>query len=113
MVDLPVVLEVLLIFENRIEIVHALSGQKAKVTDHASDTPSSEGPSTKSDQDNFVTGCVVGRYEGINLANVLREIQSIYTILTQQSILTSEIPVPNKPPVIASRTVEPVPTPEW
>lgn len=70
---LPIVLEILLILEDRIEIIHALSGQKTYVTDDAGNTAYSERSTTKSDEDDFITRSVVGRYKGVHLTDVLKK----------------------------------------
>lgn len=71
--DVPIslVLEVLLIFEDGIEIVHSRTSQKSNVSDHTSHAADSESPSTEANENNFIAWCIIGRNETVDLTNVL------------------------------------------
>ena len=71
--DVPVslILEILLVFENGIEIVHPSTGQKSNISDHASHAADGESPSTEADENNFISWCIIGRDETVDLTNVL------------------------------------------
>lgn len=66
------ILKVLLILEDGVEIVHAVTRQEPYISDHASHTSCSERSSRESDEDDFVTWRVVGSYEGVHFSNVLQ-----------------------------------------
>lgn len=70
-VPISVILEVLLVFEDWVEIVHAVSGQESDVSDHAGHTADGKGSPTEANEDNFITGCVVGSDKTVDFPNVL------------------------------------------
>ncbi len=73
---ISVILDVLLILENGIEVIHALSSQKANMTDHTCHTPDRESTSTKANEDDLIARRVVGSNERVNFADILPQGQS-------------------------------------
>lgn len=74
-VNAPIVLEVLLIFENRVEIIHPFTCQESDIIYKTSDTASGKCSSTESDQNNIVAWSIVGCYKAVHLPNVLKACQ--------------------------------------
>lgn len=69
------ILEVLLVFEDWVEISHASAGQKPDAIDHAGHAADSEGSSTEANENDFISRCVVGSNETVDFAYILRHSQ--------------------------------------
>lgn len=69
------VLEVLLILENRIEVCHALTGENADVSNHASNTSHGKCSATEPDQDDVISWHPVGCNEAVNFSDILQKDQ--------------------------------------
>lgn len=64
------------VLENRVEINHTLPCQQADIMDQPSNTTGCKGATGEANQDDLVTRDIVGGYEGVGLANVLRVVRS-------------------------------------